>query len=167
MFKQSWIPFTEGCIVSNLVKIGPEVLDKNIFKCCQCNLAFLLLSPLKKMCGPSYEQNWIPFTQGCFVPSLVKIGPVILEKKIFNVVNVFLLFCYYFPTEKGLALHLKKLDSLYPKTLCATFDWNEPSGSGGEDEHDYSLQTDRWQTDRQIMDNRWSKSLLKLSTQVS
>ena len=31
--------------------------------------------------GPSFEQTWIPFTQGCFVPSLVVIGPVVLEKK--------------------------------------------------------------------------------------
>ena len=35
------------------------------------------------MLGPSFEQTWIPFTQGCFVPSLVEIGPVILEKKIY------------------------------------------------------------------------------------
>ena len=27
------------------------------------------------------EQTWIPFTQGCFVPSLIEIGPVVLEKK--------------------------------------------------------------------------------------
>ena len=31
--------------------------------------------------GPSFEQTWIPFTQGYFVPSLVEIGPVVLEKK--------------------------------------------------------------------------------------
>ena len=30
----------------------------------------------------SFEQTWIPFTQGCFVPSLVEIDPVVLEKKI-------------------------------------------------------------------------------------
>ena len=33
--------------------------------------------PLKGA-GPSFEQTWIPITQGCFMPSLVKIGPVIL-----------------------------------------------------------------------------------------
>ena len=31
--------------------------------------------------GPSFEQNWIPFTQECILQSLVEIGPVILEKK--------------------------------------------------------------------------------------
>ena len=34
--------------------------------------------------GSSFEQTWIPFTQGCFVSSLVKIGSVFLEKKIFK-----------------------------------------------------------------------------------
>ena len=27
-----------------------------------------------------FDQTWIPITQWCFVPSLVKIGPVALEK---------------------------------------------------------------------------------------
>ena len=40
----------------------------------------VIISPWKKA-GPSFEQTWIPFTQGCFVPSLVEIGPVVLEKK--------------------------------------------------------------------------------------
>ena len=31
-----------------------------------------------------FKQNWIPFTQGCFVPSLIEIGPVVLEKKLFK-----------------------------------------------------------------------------------
>ena len=33
--------------------------------------------------GSSFEQTWIPLTPGCFVPSLIEIGPVVLEKKIF------------------------------------------------------------------------------------
>ena len=32
--------------------------------------------------GSSFEQTWIPFTQGCFVPKLVEIGSVVLEKKV-------------------------------------------------------------------------------------
>ena len=40
------------------------------------------LIPLGKGWGPLHKQTWIPFTQGCFVPSLVAIGPVVLEKKI-------------------------------------------------------------------------------------
>lgn len=35
------------------------------------------LFPFRNERGLSFEQNWIP----CFVPSLVKIGLVVLEKK--------------------------------------------------------------------------------------
>ena len=42
---------------------------------------FVKLSPLGKGRGPSFEQTWIPFTQGCFVPSSVEIGVLVLEKK--------------------------------------------------------------------------------------
>ena len=44
---------------------------------------FFLLFPLGKGWGPSFEQTWIHFIQECFVPSLVEIGIVVLEKKIF------------------------------------------------------------------------------------
>ena len=43
--------------------------------------------------------------------SLVEIGLVVLEKKIFsNFVNVFSLLRNYLPMEKGGALHLNKLE---------------------------------------------------------
>ena len=46
---------------------------------------FLIISPLKRhTCSPSFEQTWIPTTEGCFVPSLVEIGQVVLSKKIFK-----------------------------------------------------------------------------------
>ena len=32
----------------------------------------------------SFEETWIPFTQECFVPRLVEIGPFVLEKMIFK-----------------------------------------------------------------------------------
>ena len=66
--------------------------------------------------GSSFEQTWIPFTQGCFVPRLVEIGPVVLEKKILKFRKcVFSLFRNYLPLEKGWALHLNKLESPSPK----------------------------------------------------
>jgi hypothetical protein len=40
----------------------------------------LLLSPLWEGRSPSFEQTWTPSLQGWFVPSLVKIGLVVLEK---------------------------------------------------------------------------------------
>ena len=42
---------------------------------------FLLFGNYLPGVGSSFEKNWIPFTQGYFVPSLVEIGPVGLEKK--------------------------------------------------------------------------------------
>ena len=41
---------------------------------------FVIIYPCNKG-GSSFDQTWIPFTQGCFVPSLVEIGLVVLEKK--------------------------------------------------------------------------------------
>ena len=40
---------------------------------------FVIIFPWKRG-GPSFEQTWIPFTLGCFLPNLVEIGPVSLEK---------------------------------------------------------------------------------------
>ena len=40
------------------------------------------LSSLWKGLGLSFEQTWVPFTWECFVPSLVEIGTVVLEKKL-------------------------------------------------------------------------------------
>ena len=67
-------PFTQGCCVALLVKIGPLVLErKNIIKVRQCIFAIYLLSPLGKGHGLSFVQNWIHFTQGWLVLSLVEI----------------------------------------------------------------------------------------------
>ena len=49
---------------------------------------FLVISPWH---GSSFEQTWIPFTQRCFVSSLVEIGPVVLEK----IFKFFMYFCYF------------------------------------------------------------------------
>ena len=69
---------------------------------------------LKGYCS-SFDQTWIPFTQGCFVPSLIEIGPVILEKKIFKFRQFILLFRSHLPLKKGIALHLNKHEYSSPK----------------------------------------------------
>ena len=67
------------------------------------------------------------------MPSLVVIGSVVLEKKLFKFLNVFSLFCNYLPLGKGTALHLKKIETLSLKyALCQVW-LNWPSGSGGDD----------------------------------
>jgi hypothetical protein len=42
---------------------------------------------------------------------LTAIGLLVLEKKIFKIVSVFLLFRYYLPLEKSYSLCLNKLES--------------------------------------------------------
>ena len=54
---------------------GEDFLNLSMYFC-----YIVIISPWKGW-TLSYEQTWIPFTQGCFVPSLVEIGPVVLEKK--------------------------------------------------------------------------------------
>ena len=55
------------------------------------------------------------------MPSLVEIGSVVLENITlqFNLLNVFLQYCYYLPLEKGVVLQLNKLKVPSPKeALC-------------------------------------------------
>ena len=91
----NYLPFEKG-VVLHLIKLefpSPKnVLCKDwwklvqwfwrrkCFKNYQINFIISQLSPLWKGRGPSFEQTWIPFTQGYFVPSLVETGPVVLEK---------------------------------------------------------------------------------------
>ena len=84
----------------------------------QCIFTISLLSPLGKGYDPSYEQNWIPFTQVCFAPSLVEIGYEVLENKIFKF--LLCIFAIWFPLEMDVALQLYNLYIFFsPKdTLC-------------------------------------------------
>ena len=65
----------------SLLEIGPVVLEKKTFKVRQCILAISLLSLLGKEHSPCFEEICTLITQGCFVPSLLEIGLVVLEKK--------------------------------------------------------------------------------------
>jgi hypothetical protein len=60
--------------------IWPAGSGRDFFFKIQCISALLLLSPLGEGEFPSFEQTWIPSPQGWFMSSLVKIGPVVLEK---------------------------------------------------------------------------------------
>jgi hypothetical protein len=48
----------------------------------QYTFTLSLLSPLREGYSPSFEQNWIPFTQGWFVLSLIEFGLLVFDKKI-------------------------------------------------------------------------------------
>ena len=77
----------------------------------------------------SFEQTWIPFIQGCIVPSLVEISSVVLEK-IFKFVNVFLYFIIISPGKKVGTFIWTNLTPLHPRMQYAKFGWNWLSGSG-------------------------------------
>ena len=59
----------------NVCWIGPVVLEKKMYFC-----YFNIIFPLKRV-RPFIWIYLIPFTQWCFVPDLIEIGPVVLEKK--------------------------------------------------------------------------------------
>ena len=72
------------------VKFGwncPRGFWEKDFKGCQLQKKFTLslLSLHKKGQGRSFERNWIPFAQGCFVPSSVEIVPRVSEEEVVNV----------------------------------------------------------------------------------
>ena len=83
-FEQTWILMTQKGIVPSLVEIGPVVLEKKFFLILSMYFRYFFISPLGKGWGPSFEQTWILFTQGCNVLSLIEIGRVVLKKQIFK-----------------------------------------------------------------------------------
>ena len=94
---------------------GEEDLYYNVLMCFS---NFIIISPWKRI-GPSFEITRIPFTQGYFEPSLVKLSKGFWRRRFFKFINVFSPFCNYLPLEKGGALHLNKLESPSTKsTLC-------------------------------------------------
>ena len=119
---------------------------------------FIIISLWRRI-GPSFEQPWIPFTQGCFLPSLLEIGPVILEKKILNFRN----FVIIPPWKRAGPFIWTNLNPLYPSMLCAKFGCNWPSGSGEEDENVKSLRQRRQQRRRRTTDKFWSELTWVLS----
>ena len=93
------------------LKLASMVLEKKIFKYFQYNFTILLSSPLGEGRGRSFEQIWIPSIQGCFVPSLLEIGLVVLEKKILQYFQYNFTISLLSPHEKGVAFHLNKFES--------------------------------------------------------
>ena len=127
-FEQTWIPFTQGCFVPNLVEIGQAVLEKKIFEFRQCIFAIWLLSyPGKERAHHLNKFEW------CILLSLVEIDTVVQEKKIFKFCQFFSVFGNYLPLEKGGVLYLNKLVSPFPNNAFFKFVWNW--GSGYEEEY--------------------------------
>ena len=91
-------------------------------------------------------KHWIPFTQRCFVPSLVEIDLVVLQKS-FNLtlgsslqdwlklVKWLLKFCpcNIFPWKRIQTFIWTNFNPVYPRMLCAKLSRNWCGGSGEED----------------------------------
>ena len=67
-----------------------------------------------------FVRTRVPFTQGCFVPSLFEIGTLVLAKNMFSSLSIhFPFFVIFLPLEKGKVLHLKTFEFSLPKdALC-------------------------------------------------
>ena len=90
-------------------------ISKNVFS------LFRNYLPLEKDRALRLNKLESPLTKGCFVPSLVEIDPVVLEKKFFKFHKCFsvILIWNYLPLEKGRSLYLNKLESPSPRdALC-------------------------------------------------
>ena len=83
-FQETWMYIISESFHVNMTYSGSVVLKKKIFKWPHHIFEFLWLSPLWRGPGPLFEQFRIPFTQGSFMPSLIEIGLLVLEKKIFK-----------------------------------------------------------------------------------
>ena len=109
------------------------------------------LSTLRELNGSFFAQTWIPFTQRCFVPSLVEIGPVDFStgEENFKISSIYFRYFVTISTWKRTELfNWTNLNPRFPMMICAKFGWNWTNGSWEEVENRISLQTDG-QKDRQ------------------
>ena len=94
-------PLHRKMLCAEFVEIGLVVLEEKIFKFHQCIFPISLLSSLGDRHDPSFEQTQIPFSQQFFVTSLVKIDPVVLDKKIFKICQCILAILLLSTLGKG------------------------------------------------------------------
>ena len=87
--EQPCIPFTQWCF--GPIEIGTVV---------QCFFLTIVTISHWRRCDRSFEQTWSPFTQGCFVSSLVEIC-------------LFFLFLHYLHFEKHVTLKLNNCETTF------------------------------------------------------
>ena len=132
-FEQTWIPFTQRCIVAGLIDIGPVVLEKKIFKFRQCIFCYFVIISTWERAGPFIWTNLNPLHPRIHCVKLVWKLTHWFLRRFLNFFNVFLLFRNCLPMGKDRALIWTNLNSLQHRMLCAKFGWNWFSGSGEED----------------------------------
>ena len=78
----------------------PSGSGEEDFKFCWYNSAILLLFPLRKRQSPTFEQTWIPITQGCFVLTWLKLAQWFWRRLFKNVSMYFPYFAIIFPWKR-------------------------------------------------------------------
>ena len=85
---------------------------------------FIIVSPLERKWSFVWKKNLNSLYPRMLVRSLVGIGLLLLEKKIFKSCQFIFTISQLFPLGKGLDIHLKKFDSLHPRMFRSKFGWN-------------------------------------------
>ena len=101
---------------------GEDFLSSSMYLC-----SFLLSSFRKTHL---FEQTWFLFTQGFFMTSLVKIGPMVVEKMTFIFRHC--TFAIISPWNRIWPFILQTQNILYTKILCVKAEWNKSNCSGGK-----------------------------------
>ena len=110
-------PYTQGCIVRSWVENGPVVLEKKIFKYHQHSFANSKLFSIWKGAGIFIctNLNISPSSKNLCCQVRLKFAQWFWWRRFKNFINVFSLFRYCLPLEKGGTIHLNKLEFLSPK----------------------------------------------------
>ena len=137
-FQETWIYIISESFHVNMTYSGSVVLMRKIFKWPHPIFAFLWLSPLWRGPGPFFTNCWqyrVSFTQGSFMPSLIEIGLLFLEKRIFffntNISEYG--FPNYGPSRNPGTMISRNLNLHYIRKLSCKYDLFWLSGSGEED----------------------------------
>ena len=100
IWKTYLIPITKDALCQVLLKLTLWFLRRRCLKFVNVFSLFPYI-PLEKGRVPSFEQTWMPISKESFVPSLVEIGPVILENKIFKFCQWIFTISLLSPLGKG------------------------------------------------------------------
>ena len=73
--KKLVFPSTKDALCQDCLKLDQYGSGEEDFLISSMYVHYLVIISPWKRAGPSFEQTWIPFTQGCFVPCLDEIGP--------------------------------------------------------------------------------------------
>ena len=101
-----------------LVWMGPVVVKKNISLNSSMYFRYFVIFSLWKGRGSLFEHTciWIPDNQIWFMPSLIRISPVVLEKILKFCQCIFVIT----PLGKGCCLHLNKIRYRFIYKICNT-----------------------------------------------